>query len=70
MLTWLTADSAGRPWDVSLLRVMLKYGMRRGATAGVGPLLDVLQRNLSLKEGRIKSNNPSRWFYCMEVEGL
>lgn len=51
MLTWLTADSAGRPWDVSSLWVMLKYGMQRGATAGVGPLLDVLQRNLSLKEG-------------------
>lgn len=51
MLTWLIADSAGRPWDVSSLWVMLKYGMQRGATVGVGPLLDVLQRNLSLKEG-------------------
>ncbi len=51
MLTWLTADSAGRPWDMSSFWVMLKYGMWRGAKAGVCPLLDVLQRNLSLKEG-------------------
>lgn len=51
LLTWLTADSVEIAWDMSSLWVILRYGMLRGAAAGGGPLLDVLFRNLSLKEG-------------------